>query len=109
MNEISRTEAIGPQLVSPYLTLRIKELSSVLPSESNDALDDAERQWSNDTWECRTGLDSHTNMAMVGSGTYIVEETEHTEHVKSYSLDYDTKEIPIIHAGVLYKCPYKGI
>ena len=56
----------------------------------------------------RTELDSHANMPVVGRHAYILSDTEKTATVSPYTPDYETREIPIVDAAVLYSCPYTG-
>ena len=102
------TVKVGHQSVTSYLARRIRELSSVSPEDGNDALNNAAQTSLEEEYEVKTDLDSHANVAVIGSEAYIIEETGETASVQPYSSDYDTKEIPIVHAGVLYQCPYTG-
>ena len=99
----------GTRVITPYLTRRIRELSSVHPVDDNDAFVDADDVNMEDNYQSTCELDSHANMAVVGSESYIIEETGEIANVQPYSPDYECRELKVIHAGVLYQCPYTGI
>ena len=108
--ELKRVSSVGvrnPLSVTPnqYLTdkiLHFLQLSSVDKNVMNDTLNNVEEVLST------TELDSHANMPVVGLEAYIISETGKTAVVQPYSPDYDTKEIPIVHAAIQYDCPYTG-
>ena len=79
------------------------QLSSVNENEMNDTSYDYDVEKVS-----TTELDSHANMPVVGLDSYIISETGKTAVVQPYSPDYDTKDIPIVHAAVQYECPYNG-
>ena len=57
----------------------------------------------------RTELDSHANMAVVGRYCCILEDTGQKADVNPFTPDYNALEkVPIVHAAVMYECPYSG-
>ena len=73
-----------------------------IAGENNDASSDAENSKS------YTELDSHANMAVVGSEAFIISYTGQKAHVQPYSPDYEHREIEIVQAAIQYDCPYTG-
>jgi hypothetical protein len=58
---------------------------------------------------CRTELDSHANMPVVGRhGTYIISDTGRIADVNPFTPDYDSMQVPIVDAAVQYDCAYDG-
>ena len=53
-------------------------------------------------------LDSHTNMPVVGCGTYIVAHTGNMADVQAYNPDCESKQIPIVDTTLQYDNPYDG-
>ena len=71
--------------------------------------DDEWEGWDGTTKEMsRTELDTHVNMPVVGLECYVISDTGKTAKVFPYRPDYESKEIPIVHAAVQYDCPYTG-
>ena len=99
----------GEVKINPYLARRIHELSSVHHDDDNDTSDDVENAGMSSEDEIKCELDTHANMAVVGSEIYVIEETGETACVQPYCPDYESREIPVVHAGVLYQCPYTGM
>ena len=57
--------------------------------------------------ECRTELDSHANMCVVGRNAYIVNHSEKTVDVSPFSTEYEAmKNVPIVDAILAYDDPY---
>jgi hypothetical protein len=52
--------------------------------------------------ESRTDLDSHANMPVVGSGAHVLVDQNRTCEVRTYSPDYEPKEVPLVDAAVRY-------
>lgn len=62
-----------------------------------------------DNGECRTELDSHANMAVVGRHAYILNRSTKTVDVAPFSSEYDAmKDVPIVDAILAHDDPYSG-
>ena len=79
-----------------------KVINIILSSmDANDvSMSDTEVQKS------RTELDSHANMPVVGSESFIISHTGKTTEEHPYSPEYEVKIIPIVHAAVKYESKY---
>ena len=95
----------GPQLenahVNPHLTQIVAKASDV-DVVRTPTFEDKDTMWS------RTELDSHANMPVVGINCFILSYTDKTAVVSPYTPEYDTKEVPIVDAALLYECRYTG-
>ena len=61
------------------------------------------------TADPRTELDSHANMVVFGSNSYVFESTGRTCNVHPFSTDLGSaSNVPIVDAAVAYDCPYSG-
>ena len=100
--DVSNTQTVTPNQYVIDKILHSLQLSSVSKDAMDDTLDNVEEVLST------TELDSHANMTVVGLDAYVISETGRTAVVQPYSPDYDTKDIPIVHAAVQYDCPYNG-
>ena len=56
----------------------------------------------------RTDLDSHVNMAVVGTHSTIISDTARIANVSPYTPDYKSMQVKIVDAVVKYECPYTG-
>ena len=80
-------------------------VSSILSIKSVDMMEDDV-----DDAQSRTELDSHANMAVVGSESYIIGYTGNTVNVSPFTPDYEAlSNIPVVDAAVMYECPYTGM
>ena len=68
---------------------------------ANDSMVDAAVQ-------SRTDLDSHANMPVVGKNAYILAESGKTVDVSPFTPDYQSMEVPLVDAAILYECPHDG-
>jgi hypothetical protein len=58
--------------------------------------------------QSRTELDSHANMPVVGSNSYVISDTGRIADVNPFTPDYESMQIPIVDAAVKYDCPFDG-
>ena len=57
----------------------------------------------------RTELDSHANLVVLGSNSFVFESTGRTYNVQPFSSDLDVeKDVPIVDGALAYDCPYTG-
>ena len=57
--------------------------------------------------QSRTELDSHANMAVVGSCAYIIGDTGRTVEVNPFTPQYESlKDVKVVDAALLYVCNY---
>ena len=55
----------------------------------------------------RTELDSHANMAVLGSNCFVFEKTGKTCNVSAFSPNLAPTTLQIVDAVIVYDCPYK--
>ena len=56
-----------------------------------------------------TELDSHANMAVLGSNSYMFKSTGRTCNVKPFDSSLGTaSNIPIVDGAIAYECPYSS-
>lgn len=62
-----------------------------------------------DGGECRTELDSHANMTVVGRHAYVLNRSTRTVDVAPFSSEYAAmKDVPIVDAILAYDDPISG-
>jgi hypothetical protein len=66
------------------------------------------RDDNDDDESCRTELDSHANMPVVGRHAYIILDQGWLADVSPFTPDYAPMQLRIVDAAVQYDCPYSG-
>lgn len=57
---------------------------------------------------CRTELDTHANMAVVGTQALIINNTGKTVEVSPYNPVYQSLTVPLVDAALKYESPFDG-
>lgn len=81
-------------------------LVASMEMSSNESVDPGEEQ--EQACSSRTELDSHANMPVVGRHCYVLQRTGRSADVSAFSPDFDTLEVQIIDAALMYYDPYTG-
>ena len=57
----------------------------------------------------RTDLDSHANIVVLGSNSFVFESTRRTCNIQPFSSDLGmAKNVPIVDGALVYDCPYSS-
>ena len=90
--------------MNSHLRLLISTVEISKINNANDSNNDATSE--TQVSDYRTELESHANMQVVGQSCYILSDSGTFVEVNAFSPDYETKNIPIVDAGVQYDCPH---
>ena len=66
----------------------------------------ASTEHENSTYFERTDLDTHANMVVLGRNCHVVNYSGKTAEVHPFSPEYESLQVPIVHAIIQYDDPY---
>ena len=88
--------------------IRNKRIYSILSAASEETRVNEMTMANEIKAECRTELDSHANMPLVGKHAYIIAETGKMVDVSPFTPDYKPLTVPLVDATIKYDNPYNG-